>query len=117
MNSPKSVRAEGLCKTRDQYGKRGGLRNLGRNGEVCPYGASCVAEVGAELRMPSDLELLMCRFQGEHVAGITRRLVAAGAVSDAGADLPNALHCQDGPIRTVAIGLSQKDFPNGEGHA
>src|ERR1700690_2540927 len=30
-------------------------------------------------------------------------------VSDAGADLPNALHYQDGPIRTVAIGLSQKD--------
>jgi hypothetical protein len=29
----------------------------------------------------------------------------------------NALHYQDGPVRTVAIGLSQKDFPNGEGHA
>jgi hypothetical protein len=34
-----------------------------------------------------------------------------------GVNLRNALHYQDGPIRTVAIGRSQKDFPNGEGHA
>jgi NAD(P)H dehydrogenase (quinone) len=41
-----------------------------------PYGASCVTGVGPELRMPSNLELDMCRFQGEHVARITTRLVA-----------------------------------------
>jgi NAD(P)H dehydrogenase (quinone) len=39
-----------------------------------PYGASCVTGVGDELRMPSDLELEMCRFQGEHVSRIARRL-------------------------------------------
>ena len=39
-----------------------------------PYGASCVTGVGDELRMPSDLELEMCRFQGEHVSRITSRL-------------------------------------------
>jgi NAD(P)H dehydrogenase (quinone) len=39
-----------------------------------PYGASCVTGVGAELRMPTDLELEMCRFQGEHVGRITRRM-------------------------------------------
>jgi NAD(P)H dehydrogenase (quinone) len=42
-----------------------------------PYGASCVTGAGAELRMPSALELEMCRFQGQHVAGITRRLMPA----------------------------------------
>ena len=41
-----------------------------------PYGASCVTGVGAELRMPTNLELDMCRFQGEHVATITNRYVA-----------------------------------------
>jgi NAD(P)H dehydrogenase (quinone) len=41
-----------------------------------PYGASCITGAGAELRMPSNLELEMCRFQGEHVARITSRLVA-----------------------------------------
>lgn len=40
-----------------------------------PYGASCVTGTGAELRMPTALELEMCRFQGEHVARIARRLV------------------------------------------
>lgn len=40
-----------------------------------PYGASCVTGAGAELRMPSALELEMCRFQGEHVARITRQYV------------------------------------------
>lgn len=39
-----------------------------------PYGASCVTGVGAELRMPTALELDMCRFQGEHVTLITQRL-------------------------------------------
>ena len=38
-----------------------------------PYGASCVTGAGNELRMPSALELSMCRFQGGHVADITRR--------------------------------------------
>jgi NAD(P)H dehydrogenase (quinone) len=41
-----------------------------------PYGASCVTGTGDELRMPTALELEMCRFQGEHVARITGRLVA-----------------------------------------
>lgn len=39
-----------------------------------PYGASCVTGAGAELRMPTTLELEMCRFQGEHVTLITQRL-------------------------------------------
>jgi NAD(P)H dehydrogenase (quinone) len=38
-----------------------------------PYGASCVTGVDKELRMPTNLELEMCRFQGEHVATITAR--------------------------------------------
>jgi NAD(P)H dehydrogenase (quinone) len=41
-----------------------------------PYGASCVAGAGNEARMPTPLELDMCRFQGEHVSKITARLVA-----------------------------------------
>lgn len=41
-----------------------------------PYGASCVTGAGSELRMPSPLELDMCRYQGEHVARITARLVS-----------------------------------------
>jgi NAD(P)H dehydrogenase (quinone) len=41
-----------------------------------PYGASCVTGAGAEARMPTHLELEMCRYQGEHVARITARLVA-----------------------------------------
>jgi NAD(P)H dehydrogenase (quinone) len=40
-----------------------------------PYGASCVTGAGKELRMPTPLELEMCRYQGEHVARITGRLV------------------------------------------
>ncbi len=39
-----------------------------------PYGASCVTGAGTELRMPSALELEMCRYQGQHVAAIARRL-------------------------------------------
>lgn len=38
-----------------------------------PYGASCVTGAGAELRMPTALELEMCRFQGEHVARIAAK--------------------------------------------
>ena len=41
-----------------------------------PYGASCVTGAGPELRMPSALELDMCRYQGEHVAKIVSDLVA-----------------------------------------
>jgi NAD(P)H dehydrogenase (quinone) len=45
-----------------------------------PYGASCVTGADSELRMPTALELEMCRYQGEHVTRITSRLVAgAGA--------------------------------------
>jgi NAD(P)H dehydrogenase (quinone) len=39
-----------------------------------PYGASCVTGAGSELRMPTALELAMCRYQGEHVATIASRL-------------------------------------------
>jgi NAD(P)H dehydrogenase (quinone) len=41
-----------------------------------PYGASSITGKGDEARMPTELELGMCRFQGEHVAGIVRDLVA-----------------------------------------
>ncbi len=41
-----------------------------------PYGASSITGKGDESRMPSELELNMCRFQGEHVARIVRDLVA-----------------------------------------
>jgi NAD(P)H dehydrogenase (quinone) len=43
-----------------------------------PYGATCVTGSGSELRMPTSLELDMCRFQGEHVARIASRLVSGG---------------------------------------
>jgi NAD(P)H dehydrogenase (quinone) len=43
-----------------------------------PYGASCVTGAGSELRMPTPLELEMCRFQGQHVVQIARRLVDRG---------------------------------------
>jgi NAD(P)H dehydrogenase (quinone) len=46
-----------------------------------PYGASCVTGAGSELRMPTELELDMCRYQGEHVARITSRLVAGTAAA------------------------------------
>ena len=41
-----------------------------------PYGASCVAGTGAESRMPTELELEMCRVQGEHVTRIATQLTA-----------------------------------------
>jgi len=44
-----------------------------------PYGASSITGAGDEMRMPSALELGMCRFQGEHVARITSDLVAGRA--------------------------------------
>jgi NAD(P)H dehydrogenase (quinone) len=46
-----------------------------------PYGASCVTGAGSELRMPTALELDMCRFQGEHVARIAGWLVAGRLVA------------------------------------
>lgn len=44
-----------------------------------PYGASCVTGAGNELRMPTPLELEMCRYQGEHVTRIAKRLASATA--------------------------------------
>jgi NAD(P)H dehydrogenase (quinone) len=44
-----------------------------------PYGASCVTGAGTELRMPSELELAMCRYQGEHVARITSQYTRSEA--------------------------------------
>lgn len=41
-----------------------------------PYGASSITGTGPEARMPSELELEMCRYQGEHVARIAAQLVA-----------------------------------------
>jgi NAD(P)H dehydrogenase (quinone) len=46
-----------------------------------PYGASCVTGSGSELRMPSALELEMCRFQGEHVTRIATRLSAGSGAA------------------------------------
>lgn len=43
-----------------------------------PYGASCVTGSGSEARMPTELELDMCKYQGEHVTRIATRL-AGGA--------------------------------------
>lgn len=40
-----------------------------------PYGASTVAGGGANTRQPSENELGIARFQGRHVADITKRLV------------------------------------------
>jgi NAD(P)H dehydrogenase (quinone) len=39
-----------------------------------PYGAICITGAGPELRMPTTLELDMCRFQGEHATRIAARL-------------------------------------------
>jgi NAD(P)H dehydrogenase (quinone) len=44
-----------------------------------PYGASCVTGAGNELRMPSALELDMCKYQGEHVAKITAQYMRGAA--------------------------------------
>jgi len=46
-----------------------------------PYGASSITGAGAEMRMPSALELDMCKYQGEHVTRITRDLVAGRAAA------------------------------------
>jgi len=44
-----------------------------------PYGASCVTGAGSELRMPTALELQMCRYQAEHATRITKRLISGTA--------------------------------------
>lgn len=46
-----------------------------------PYGASSITGAGTEIRMPSALELDMCKYQGEHVTKITRDLVAGRAIA------------------------------------
>jgi multimeric flavodoxin WrbA len=59
--------------------------SYGHIGEITggtPYGASCVTGAGAELRMPTELELDMCRFQGGHVATIARSLVRGRAAGE-----------------------------------
>jgi NAD(P)H dehydrogenase (quinone) len=43
-----------------------------------PYGASCVTGAGEQMRMPTERELLLCRYQGEHVAKTTARFVRGG---------------------------------------
>jgi NAD(P)H dehydrogenase (quinone) len=52
-------------------------RELSTMGEITggtPYGASCVTGVGDTARMPTPLELTLCRYQGKHVAQIAARL-------------------------------------------
>jgi NAD(P)H dehydrogenase (quinone) len=46
-----------------------------------PYGASSITGAGTEMRMPSALELDMCKYQGEHVTRITRDLGAGRALA------------------------------------
>jgi NAD(P)H dehydrogenase (quinone) len=46
-----------------------------------PYGASSITGAGSEARMPSALELDMCKYQGEHMTRITTELVAGRAAS------------------------------------
>jgi NAD(P)H dehydrogenase (quinone) len=46
-----------------------------------PYGASSITGAGTEMRMPSALELDMCKYQGEHVTRITRDLAAGRAIA------------------------------------
>jgi NAD(P)H dehydrogenase (quinone) len=41
-----------------------------------PYGASCITGADAEYRMPTAMELGICRFQGEHVAKFASQFVA-----------------------------------------
>ena len=56
-----------------------GIRTMKEVTGGTPYGASSITGHGDEARMPSELELGMCRFQGEHVARIVRDLVAGRA--------------------------------------
>jgi NAD(P)H dehydrogenase (quinone) len=45
-----------------------------------PYGASCVVGSGPDMRMPTELELTLCRYQGEHVASIVSHFVRGAGV-------------------------------------
>jgi NAD(P)H dehydrogenase (quinone) len=59
------------------------FRELSTMSEVTggtPYGASCVAGIGPETRMPTELELTLCRYQGEHVASIVSQFVRGAGV-------------------------------------
>ena len=59
------------------------FKDLATMGEITggtPYGASCITGSGSEARMPTALELEMCRYQGEHVARIGSKLAAGAAV-------------------------------------
>jgi NAD(P)H dehydrogenase (quinone) len=49
-----------------------------------PYGATCVTGSGPDMRMPSELELDMCRFQGEHVGRIAMRMGDRGQPGQSG---------------------------------
>lgn len=58
------------------------FKEISSMGEVhggTPYGASCITGAGNESRMPTKLELLLARYQGEHVAKITRQYVAGSS--------------------------------------
>lgn len=46
-----------------------------------PYGASCVTGAGNQLRMPSELELKLCGYQGAHVARITAQHLRGAEVA------------------------------------
>src|ERR1700712_1516390 len=51
------------------------LVQMGEISGGTPYGATPLAGVDGK-RQPSEIELEIARFQGRHVAGITRRLVS-----------------------------------------
>ncbi|HXW09160.1 MAG TPA: NAD(P)H:quinone oxidoreductase, partial [Steroidobacteraceae bacterium] len=44
-----------------------------------PYGASSITGAGAQMRMPTERELQMCRHQGGHLARITDQFVRGAA--------------------------------------
>jgi NAD(P)H dehydrogenase (quinone) len=46
-----------------------------------PYGASSITGAGAQMRMPTERELQMCRHQGSHVARITDQFVRGAAAA------------------------------------
>ena len=72
----------GFEKERDrvdaQMNTRGGSARVSEVTGGTPYGASCVTGVGDTLRMPTPLELRICRYQGEHVAKTAARLQPPG---------------------------------------
>lgn len=56
-----------------------GIRTMKEVTGGTPYGASSITGHGDESRMPTELELGMCRFQGEHVARVASELAAGRA--------------------------------------